>query len=544
VARLLEYDQKESSSSNDDSVPKLSPADGRAPSNPYADKLVAELKKLLKDRGLQTTGKKSELVARLLEYDQKVSSSSTDDYDDMDYDDLCDVCNSMGLNISGDGNTLRARIRECLYGTAPVNESVNVRKVQESFLPQVAPKKNSEVVIETIGLTPNSFTPSGAAKVSIDVLMELAGHDLFGDEKDAVWGKAYDKIGKEGCRALGALAKVAQVDTMITNFLVPLQAMVDDKSRVHCSLNLNTETGRLSARRPNLQNQPALEKDQYKIRDAFVAEEGCALIVADYGQLELRLLAHITQCESMLQAFESGGCFHSRTAMGMYPYIREAVESGKVLLEWDYSKGDPPCPLVKDVYASERRKAKTLNFSIAYGKTVHGLAQDWGISKEEATDTLEAWYADRPEVKNWQTKMKAHATRFGYVRTLMGRCRHLPEATLRQNRDSEMSGTMRAAIGRAMRAAINTPIQGSAADVVIMAMLKLWDSEKLQKLGWKLVLQIHDEVILEGPKESSAEAMAEVKSCMESPFDNFGLSPLRVKLEVDAKCADSWYKAK
>jgi DNA polymerase-1 len=152
---------------------------------------------------------------------------------------------------------------------------------------------------------------------------------------------------------------------------------VDKHQRIHCSLNLNTETGRLSSRRPNLQNQPALEKDQYKIRDAFVAEAGNTLIVADYGQLELRLLAHITDCKSMLTAFELGGCFHSRTAVGMYKHVKEAVESGQVLLEWDYSKGQPTVPLVKDTFGSERRKAKTLNFSIAYGKTVHGLAQDW-----------------------------------------------------------------------------------------------------------------------------------------------------------------------
>lgn len=133
----------------------------------------------------------------------------------------------------------------------------------------------------------------------------------------------------------------------------------------------------MSSRRPNLQNQPALEKDQYKIRDAFIADKGKTLIVADYGQLELRLLAHITKCKSMIKAFELGGCFHSRTAMGMYPHIKAAVESAEVMLEWDYSKGQPNVPLVKDKFASERRKAKTLNFSIAYGKTVHGLAQDW-----------------------------------------------------------------------------------------------------------------------------------------------------------------------
>ena len=141
------------------------------------------------------------------------------------------------------------------------------------------------------------------------------------------------------CKALEALYQSSAIDTMLSNFILPLQTMADENSRVHCSLNLNTETGRLSARAPNLQNQPALEKDQYRIREAFCAEPGKALVVADYGQLELRLLAHMTRCESMIEAFASGGCFHSRTAMGMFDHVRAAVEAEEVLLEWDYSKG-------------------------------------------------------------------------------------------------------------------------------------------------------------------------------------------------------------
>ena len=166
---------------------------------------------------------------------------------------------------------------------------------------------------------------------------------------------------------------------MIANFLTSLQTLADDENRVHCSLNINTETGRLSSRKPNLQNQPALEKDKYKIRQAFIASPGNKLIVADYGQLELRLLASMTDCTSMIEAFEAGGDFHSRTALGMFKYIQDAVENGEVLLEWDYANGEPPKPMLKDKYASERRKAKTLNFSIAYGKTAHGLSNDWGV---------------------------------------------------------------------------------------------------------------------------------------------------------------------
>ena len=322
---------------------------------------------------------------------------------------------------------------------------------------------------------------------------------------------------------------------MIGNFLSPLQVLSDHQSRVHCSLNLNTETGRLSARKPNLQNQPALEKDTYKIRQAFQASPGNNLIVADYGQLELRILASLTNCQSMIDAFEAGGDFHSRTALDMFDYVRAKVDSGECLLEWDYAQGEPPKPLLKDLFASERRKAKTLNFSIAYGKTAHGLSQDWGVSRKEAEDMLQAWYDARPEVAKWQANTKAYAKKYGVTRTLMGRYRDLPHA---------MEGNSMRLVGHAERASINTPIQGGAADIAMMAMNKINDSEKLKRLGWILLLQIHDEVILEGPEETAKEAFEEVVQCMQEPWV-FGLNKTAVPLLVDGTCHHkNWYDAK
>jgi DNA polymerase I len=179
---------------------------------------------------------------------------------------------------------------------------------------------------------------------------------------------------------------------LLKTFIEPLCDYLDADNRVHCSLNINTETGRLSARKPNLQNQPALDKDVYKIRKAFIAGKGKKLIVADYGQLELRVLAHLTNCQSMLKAFKEGGDFHSRTAIGMYDYIKKEIDEGTILLEWDKSKGEPPVPLLKEKYASERKKAKTVNFSIAYGKTAKGFALDWDCSLADAKKIIEAWF--------------------------------------------------------------------------------------------------------------------------------------------------------
>lgn len=310
----------------------------------------------------------------------------------------------------------RNQLLELLFASNQDHVATMRRQIEERAVHSKV-SKNKPFVIETVGLIPEEFTPKGAAQVSTAVLRRLAGSnlDFYSSETGSdsssnkhlevvkiagvtapKYGAAYtffknqalaqgsseaegDKRGREACLALGALANSGQIETTISTFLKPLQSLVDSEERIHCSLNMNTETGRLSSRRPNLQNQPALEKDQYKIRDAFIAREGNTLIVADYGQLELRVLAHVTNCKSMIEAFKTGGCFHSRTAMGMYAHVRQAVERGEVLLEAGAGTAGsgPPLPLVKDVFAAERRLAKTLNFSIAYGKTVHGLAIDW-----------------------------------------------------------------------------------------------------------------------------------------------------------------------
>ncbi|KAK2080515.1 hypothetical protein QBZ16_000368 [Prototheca wickerhamii] len=343
--------------------------------------------------------------------------------------------------------------------------------------------------VETVGVASAGSSPTLPSEELIK-LGAAAGYGalfpLFGSEEE----------GLRACAAVDALVDVGAVDTLLSNFILPLQQDAIAKpggleearaARAGRPEPLGLATGRLSARRPNLQNQPALEKDRYGVRRAFTADvaAGHTLVVADYGQLELRLLAHMARCASMIAAFEAGGDFHSRTALGMYDHVRAAVDSGAVLLEWDGGadgRQPPPRPLLKDAFSSERRRAKVLNFSIAYGKTAHGLARDWGVSVDEARDTVERWYADRPE--------------------------------------------------------------GSAADVAASAMLRIARDARLAELGWVLLLQVHDEVILEGPRESADEARERVVACMRSPFTGASTQPLLVDLVVDAKHADTWYDAK
>jgi DNA polymerase-1 len=268
------------------------------------------------------------------------------------------------------------------------------------------------------------------------------------------------------------------------------------------------------------------------------------LVVADYGQLELRLLAHMAGCVSMREAFEAGGDFHSRTAMGMYQEIKDAMERGEVLLEYGSEgydedgeagsdSGAPKPQLVKDAFASERRKAKVLNFSIAYGKTAHGLAKDFGVSTKEAEETVQLWYSDRPEVRAWQEVQHRKAAEKGKVSTLLGRHRNLPEA----------SSSDEARRQHALRASINTPIQGGAADIAMLAMIQIHRCPRLRELGYRMLMQIHDEVILEGPEEHKDEALALVKLHMEKPFNDHE-NLCDVDLNVDGDYAKTWFDAK
>ena len=428
-----------------------------------------------------------------------------------------------------------------------------------------APKKAA--TFELYGITkrnlqPPAYTTTGLPAVSGVVLRQLAGKPgearAVVDEWDALsdsekteealrkrCGGAFlafggGKEGAQACAAIDALNDVAAIDTLLSNFIIPLQSdnLRGANGRVHAALNINTETGRLSARRPSLQNQPALEKDRYGIRKAFTCKPGNVLVVADYGQLELRLLAHMAGCASMREAFEAGGDFHSRTAMGMYQEIKDAMARGEVLLEYG-SEGydeDPTKPkpaLVKDAFASERRKAKVLNFSIAYGKTAHGLAKDFGVSTKEAEETVQLWYSDRPEVRAWQEVQHRKAAEKGKVSTLLGRHRNLPEA----------SSSDEARRQHALRASINTPIQGGAADIAMLAMLQIHRCPRLRELGYRMLMQIHDEVILEGPEEHKDEALALVKLHMEKPFNDHE-NLCDVDLNVDGDYAKTWFDAK
>lgn len=388
---------------------------------------------------------------------------------------------------------------------------------------QKVAKKYREMPVRGYGIPATSLSASGLPSVENEALKGLLEKGLAQHFQSI----GQPELGEKLKIAVQALIDMRQTETLLHTFIESLLEAIDDGGRVHCSLNINTETGRLSARKPNLQNQPALDKDVYQTRRAFEASPGCKLIIADYGQLELRVLAAMTNCRSMIEAFKAGGDFHSRTAAGMFPEIAKELAEGRLLLE--KSAQATGLPLLKEKYANERKKAKTMNFSVAYGKSAYGFSKDWNCSMEEAQKFLDLWYADRPEVHQWQEKMKRCAVQNGYVKTLHGRYRNLTKFFVSGEKLKILHG---------LRAAINTPIQGGAADVVIAAMVKIHRNARLQELGWFLIHQVHDEVILEGPEATAAEAMAIVKALMESPVD----LALPLKLEVDAKVCSNWFE--
>lgn len=370
-------------------------------------------------------------------------------------------------------------------------------------------------------------TPLGLISMSEELYERLAGKTPSSGPEGC--GMALAHFGQAGCEGLWQLTQMATCRKALTAFLDPLQQHVDKNGRVHTSFGLRTRTGRLSSSSPNLQQLPALDKDRYEVRKAVVCPPGYRFIVADYGQLDLRVLAHLSECPRMISALSSSVDIHSGTAYYMYEHVRQAVDNGDVALDDSSDK-----PTVKDTFSTERRHAKTVNFGIAYGLTARGLSEQMGCTFEEASAMIERWFSAYPEVLDWQQRVRQEARTHlsPYVVTLRGRWRRL----------ADLIGSARGKVSAAERQAINSPVQGGSADVVVEAMIKTHNDPVLRELGYNMLLQVHDELIFEGPEEHAQEALERVRNLMEHPFlDDFQLA---VPLPVDAKIAKSWHEGK
>ncbi|HEX6084377.1 MAG TPA: DNA polymerase I, partial [Thermoanaerobaculia bacterium] len=284
-----------------------------------------------------------------------------------------------------------------------------------------------------------------------------------------------------------------------------LPQLVAADGRVHTTFNQAVAaTGRLSSSDPNLQNIPIRTQTGREIRKAFVADEGFVLLSADYSQVELRILAHISQDESLIETFRRGADIHRATASKMFNIPED------------------------ELTAEQRRAAKVINFGVLYGMSSFRLSNELGISGQQAKDWIEAYFNRYPKIQEYLDKTLIEARQTGKVTTLFGRVRYIPEI---HNR----SFTVR---GNAERMATNAPIQGTAADILKMAMIELERRLGEHGAGARMLLTVHDEIVIEAPETSAADVAGIVKETMENVF------PLSVPLAVDAHWGKSWYDAK
>lgn len=346
-----------------------------------------------------------------------------------------------------------------------------------------SPKQLGEVLFEKMQLDPKAKkTKTGQYATSEDVLQKLASkHEII---QHILEYRTYQKL------------KSTYVDA--------LPSQIDKDDRVHTNFSQTTAaTGRLASVNPNLQNIPIRTLRGQQIRGAFVSAEGKKIISADYSQIELRLIAEISGEDNMIKAFQDGEDIHASTAAKLFNIPLEEVSK------------------------IQRSQAKTVNFGIIYGQGAFALAEQTGLSRTEAKQMIEAYFETYPKLKQYMAEQVNKAREMGYVETILGRKRHLKDIN---------SGNF-VVRGHAERNAVNAPVQGSAADVVKMAMIKIQKELEKEKLQTKMLLQVHDELVFESPIDEVEVATNIIKIEMENAIET------QVPLLVEIGVGKNWLEA-
>ena len=372
--------------------------------------------------------------------------------------------------------------------SAPAALEAEIQTLAGEPLNPGSPKQLGDILFGKFGLPGGTKTKTGQWSTGARVLDDLAeqGHPL--PRKILDW---------------------RQVSKLKSTYTDALPGYVDARThRVHTSYALAaTPTGRLSSSEPNLQNIPIRNEEGRKIRRAFVATEGRKLVSADYSQIELRLLAEIADIAQLKNAFREGLDIHAMTASEMF--------------------GVP----VKGMPAEVRRRAKAINFGIIYGISAFGLANQLGIEREEAGAYIKKYFERFPGIRAYMDETKASAKKNGYVLTLFGRKCHYPEI-------AHSNASIRAFNERA---AINARLQGTAADIIRRAMVRMDAALAKKKLSAQMLLQVHDELVFEVPDDEVEATLPVVKKVMEdAPMPALSLA---VPLAVDARAAHNWDEA-
>lgn len=352
-----------------------------------------------------------------------------------------------------------------------------------------SPKQLGDILFGRMGLPGGTKTKSGQWSTTAQVLEELAAEGFELPRKIVDWRQ---------------LTKLKSTYTdALPGYIHP------ETKRVHTSYAMAaTSTGRLSSNEPNLQNIPIRTAEGRKVRTAFVAEKGNKLISADYSQIELRILAHVADIPELKAAFANGDDIHAMTASEMF--------------------GVPVEGMPREI----RNRAKAINFGIVYGISAFGLANQLSIPREEAGAYIKRYFERFPGIRAYMDRTKAFCRDTGYVETIFGRRAHYPE--IRSSNPSIRANNE--------RAAINAPIQGSAADIIRRAMVRMDEALLAARLPHvRMLLQVHDELVFEAPADDVAAAMPIIRSVMEDAA--MPAIALSVPLRVDARAADNWDEA-
>jgi DNA polymerase-1 len=343
-------------------------------------------------------------------------------------------------------------------------------------------KQLAELLFKTLGLKPAGKTPGGALSTGSDALEKLSGQHPVVDE----------------------ILAFRVAEKLRSTYLEPMPRLADSSGRLHTRFNqLATATGRLSSSGPNLQNIPIRGPQGARMRACFVASPGTLFVGADYSQVELRVLAHFSRDPALLDAFSRDEDIHSRTAALLFD--KDAAQ----------------------VTSDERRGAKTINFGLIYGMGPQKLARELSITTNQAKEFIARYFEKLATLKAFYEGLVNDALEKGFVTTLAGRRRLLPELFSRNQQVQ----------AQARRQAVNTVIQGSAADVIKLAMLRVHASPELAALDAKLILQVHDELLLEAPEANAPAAQAELGRIMQS------VAQLAVPLKVDTGRGRNWAEA-
>ena len=371
------------------------------------------------------------------------------------------------------GDALVARIEE-------LEQSIHTQAGTEFNIN--SPKQLGEVLFETMQIPGGKKTKTGYSTAA-DVLEKLsADYPIVRD-----------------------ILEYRGLTKLKSTYADGLAAFIEEDGRIHTNFNQTiTATGRISSTEPNLQNIPMRMELGRQIRKVFIPREGYEFMDADYSQIELRVLAHMSGDEQLIDAYRQEEDIHRITASKVF---------------------HTPFEKVTDL---QRRNAKAVNFGIVYGISSFGLSQDLSISKKEAAQYIEQYFATYPKVKEFIDKLVADAKEKGYTETMFGRRRPIPELS--------SSNFMQRSFGE--RVAMNAPIQGTAADIIKIAMIKVWKALKEEGLKSRLILQVHDELLVETAQEEEARVREILTENMKSAAD------LAVTLEIDLHTGNNWYEAK